>query len=184
MTKLPSGWAELKNLLNPNFSFLQAAVTAESTTLPGDFDNDGMRSVADIDMLGVEIVAGTDDSTFDLTGDSVVDHTDLTTWLLEAAERNGFSEAYSLRDSNLDGTVNSDDLNSLALNWQQSGAPWSGGDFNADGGISALDLNELALHWRQSIPIASAVSAPVPEPSALLLALFGLARAWRQPRRS
>ena len=72
----------------------------------------------------------------------------------------------------------------LRFEFAQEVSLWSAGDFNADGSVDAGDLNELALHWRQSIPLASAVSAPVPEPSAWLLALFGLALVGRRPRRS
>ena len=56
-------------------------------------------------MLVGEIVAGTNDSAFDLTGDSDVDINDRNQWLTDAATANGFAEPYSLGDANLDGTV-------------------------------------------------------------------------------
>ena len=74
-----------------------------------------------------------------------------------------------LGDANLNGSVDSGDLNNLALSWRQDIALWSAGDFNANGVVNAGDLNELALHWRESIP--SAASA-VPEPAAATLAVF------------
>jgi hypothetical protein len=156
----------------------------ESVDSAGDFNKDGVLDVADVDLLTAEIAGGTTESTFDLSGDGVVDDADLKTWLSEAAEHNGFSVAYLAGDSDLDGSVDAGDLNNLALNWRQDVSLWSAGDFNADGSVDAGDLNELALKWRQSIPLASAVSAPVPEPSAWLLALFGLSLVWRRPRRS
>lgn len=115
----------------------------------------------------------------DLTRDGAVDDTDLTQWLSVAATHNGFGEAYLLGDSNLDGTVNATDLNNLALNWQQNVALWSGGDFTADGVVDSADLTALALTWQQSVPMATS-AAPVPEPSALLLTIIGLALVWRR----
>ena len=131
-------------------------------------------------MLTKEIIAGSNNFAFDLTGDGTVEDSDLIRWLRDGAAQNGFREAYLLGDSNLDGLVDSWDLNNLAGNWQQANAFWSGGDFTADGVVNSADLNDLALNWRQSIPIGGPASAPVPEPSALLLTLSGLALAWRR----
>jgi thermolabile hemolysin len=132
---------------------------------PGDFSLDGTVNVEDLDGLVTEMVRGTNDTFFDLSGDGVVDTADLTTWLAEAAVLNGFDEPYQLGDANLDGKVDSGDLNSLALDWRLSGGTWSGGDFTADGIVNAPDLNALALNWRESI---SATGVAVPEPSALV----------------
>ncbi len=129
-----------------------------------------------------EIIAGTNNSAFDLTGDGSVNEADLTRWRRDGATHNGFSESYLLGDSDLDGLVDSTDLNNLALNWQQGNALWSGGDFTADGVVNSADLNDLALNWQQSIPIGGSASAPVPEPSALLLTFAGIALAWRRRR--
>lgn len=150
---------------------------------PGDFNRDGILDTVDIDMLTAEIFAGTNDPAIDITGDGLVDDSDLTHWRSEAAADNRFSEAYLLGDSNLDGSVDAIDLNNLALNWQQDTTEWSGGNFVADGVVDSADLNALALNWQQSIPMASAVSAPVPEPSALWLTLVGLAAVRMRARR-
>ena len=147
-----------------------------------DFNIDGAVDTADIDSLAAKIVAETNDAPFDLTGEGVVDAADLMQWLSAAAARNGFSEAYLLGDSNLDGSVNAIDLNNLALSWRQDTTNWSGGNFIADSVVDSGDLNALALNWRQSIPMASAVNVPVPEPSALLLTLVGLALVWMRTR--
>ncbi len=156
----------------------------EGVASPGDFNRDGRLTVADTDLLTAEIAAGRQNLEFDLSGDSLVDQSDLETWLSDAAEHNRFRDPYLSGDANLDGSVDAGDLNNLALNWRQDVASWSAGDFNADGSVGAGDLNELALNWRKSIPIASSVNAQVPEPSALLLTLVGLALAWRRPKRS
>jgi len=132
----------------------------------GDFNNDGFLNVDDLDLLGKEIIAGSDNADFDVTGDQAVDLADQEKWLLDAALANGFTESYLNGDANLDGTVNASDLNALAINWQATVDPWSQGDFNADGVVNATDLNALAISWQQSIPMAAQA---VPEPAALLL---------------
>ena len=91
-----------------------------------------------------------------------------------AATHNGRTEPYLFGDTNLDGTVNSIDLNNLAIHWRQSAAFWSAGDFNADGSVDATDLNDLRTNRRRSIALATFNEASVPEPSAFVLALAGL----------
>ena len=152
----------------------------EPSTL--DFNSDSHIDVLDVDSLVGEIVAGTHGGLFDLTGEGTVDEADLTEWLSGAADYNEFSQSYLAGDSNLDGSVNAIDLNNLALSWRQDTAAWSGGDFTADGVVDSADLNALALNWRQSIPMASAMSAAVPEPSTMLLLILGLALVWQRPR--
>ena len=148
----------------------------EATWVPElaiDFSGDGNVGVSDLDLLVAKVVAGTDGELFDLTGDGAVDDMDVSQWLSEAAIHNGFSEAYSPGDANLDGSVNASDLNKLALNWQSSVTGWSLGDFTADGQANAADLNQLALNWRKG-EIAAAATAPVPEPAGVLLLAVGL----------
>ncbi len=94
-------------------------------------------------------------------------------WLSVAATENGFGAPYLGGDANLDGTVNAQDLNSLALNWQENVDPWSQGDFNTDGFVDASDLNALALNWQNSIPTAVAAAA-VPEPNSLTILCLGV----------
>lgn len=137
-----------------------------------DFDGDGDMDNDDVDALVGEIVAGTNESTFDISADGIVNNADLSQWLRDAATNNGFNAPYLLGDANLNGSVDSGDLNNLALSWRQNVALWSAGDFNADGVVNAADLNELAINWRESIPSAASV---VPEPAAATLAIFALA---------
>ncbi len=132
----------------------------------GDFNNDGLLNVDDLDLLGKEIIAGSNNADFDITGDQIVDLADQEKWLDDSAIANGFTESYLDGDANLDGTVNATDLNALGINWQQTVDPWSQGDFNADGVVNATDLNDLGINWQKSIPMAAQA---VPEPVALLL---------------
>ncbi len=139
-----------------------------------DFDGNSLCDVDDIDLLGKEIIAGTNNPAFDLTGDGVVDINDQDQWRAVAATENGFAEPYLPGDANLDGSVTAPDLNAVGVSWQTSPDPWSHGDFNADGIVNAGDLNLLGLNWQTSIA-AAAASEAVPEPSSLaLLAIAGL----------
>jgi hypothetical protein len=142
----------------------------------GDFNEDGVLTAADIDLLTTEIASQGLDPVFDLSGNGVVDEADLTTWLFDAAQHNGFSEAYLTGDANLDGSVDAGDLNNLALSWRQEVSLWSSGDFTANGTVDAADLNALAINWRQSIPLA----ATVPEPSSFFLNLLGVVLMMRR----
>jgi hypothetical protein len=122
----------------------------------------------------VAVVPGENDE-FDLVVDGVIDNSDVGQWLADAASTNGFAEPYLKGDTNLDGAVGAVDLNNMALNWGAEVLLWSGGDFSGDGNVNSADLNALALNWGQSIPSASALNAAVPEPSAWLLTIVGLA---------
>jgi len=121
---------------------------------------------------------------YDLDQDGTVDTADLEKWLADAASENGFSEAYIVGDANLDGMVDSSDLNALALSWNQEGKTWSQGDFDGDGRVGSSDLNSLALNWNQSIAVAA---PPVPEPSSgfLFTLISAVIVGWvrRQERR-
>jgi hypothetical protein len=74
-------------------------------------------------------------------------------------------------DANLDGQVNHDDLALLSLNWQSTGALWTGGDFTYNGIVDIDDLALLAANWTGGSPFESLGlpalpmhTPPVPEP--------------------
>ncbi len=144
---------------------LTDAIEPES---PCDFNADEVCNVLDIDLLGKEIIAGTNNANFDVNGDGSVNLADQDQWRSDAATENGFTEPYLPGDANLDGSVLVGDLNVVGTNWQQSPDPWGSGDFNADGIVDVADLNALALNWQKSIPTAAATAA-VPEPASLAL---------------
>jgi hypothetical protein len=136
---------------------------------PADFDSDYDVDVDDIDALVNEIITGTDNGLFDLTGDGVLDGQDLAQWRATAATENGFAAPYLIGDANLDGTVNASDLNALGRNWLAHPNAWQWGDFTADGTVDASDLNQLARNWQQSIPTATTA---VPEPGSCTLLIL------------
>ena len=77
-------------------------------------------------------------------------------------------------DANGDGHTDVDDLNILALNWQQSvtgGIPDA--DFDENGTVDVADLNVIGTNWQTWDPNAP-MPASVPEPSSVALLLAGL----------
>jgi hypothetical protein len=113
--------------------------------------------------------------------DGILDSGDVEAWLDDGASHNGFGAPYLRGDSNLDGTVNSTDLNALGLHWQQTGRVWSQGDFSTDGSVDAQDLMLIGLNWQQRIPLAAAA---VPEPMSMLLLFVGVIAVHQLARKS
>ena len=55
-------------------------------------------------------------------------------------------------DANLDGVVDSADLNRLALHWGHTdNVGWFEGDFNGDGLVNATDLNQIGINWQKQV---------------------------------
>ena len=143
---------------------------------PGDFDSNEIYECADVDALVAEIVAGTNDELFDLTGDMIVDNDDLTAWLAEAgAGLNASGGAFLVGDASLDGVVDVSDFNIWNGNQFSGDAGWCGGDFNADGFTDVSDFNL----WNGNQFLASDNGGEgnvnsVPEPAGWLLALIAV----------
>lgn len=142
-----------------------------SDALRCDFNSDSVCDLADIDLLGNEIINGTDGPVFDLNNDSNVDLADQDEWRSIAATENGFADDYLEGDANLDGFVNANDLNIVGINWQRNTGPWSKGDFDASNSVDATDLNVVGINWQQSLPIPAQT---VPEPNAFASICVGL----------
>ncbi len=137
-----------------------------------DFDGDQLCNGTDINQLMNEAaMAGVET---DLTEDGTVNNADRDLWLALAGERSEFSVLFLVGDSNLDGNVDTSDLDALALSWRQTDAfNWTDGNFTVNGspGVNTTDLNELALNWRKP---TAARAAAVPEPSAFGLLLLAV----------
>ncbi len=147
----------------------------------GDFDNDGDYDCADVDALVAEIANGSNDGSFDLTGDGVVDSADLEGWLAEAGGFNlNSGNSYLLGDANLDGVVDVSDFNSWNGNKFTENASWCNGDFTGDGFVDVADFNLWNMHKFQSADPPAAV----PEPGSLALMVIGMVAffARRRPR--
>jgi hypothetical protein len=83
-------------------------------------------------------------------------------------------------DTNLDGTVNGGDLNTVLSNFNKTGLSWAQGDFDYNTTVNGADLNTVLSNFNQHLSVTGAV----PEPSSLLLLAAGLAGllayAWRK----
>ncbi len=118
------------------------SIDSDAVLLTGDFDGNGLYECADVDALVGEIVAASNNASFDLTGDGIVDRGDLDAWLLEAGEANfGPGRAYLPGDANLNGVVDTSDFNIFNANKFTETAAWCLADFNADGVTDTSDFN-------------------------------------------
>ena len=148
-----------------NSAFHEVVVATEPMGVGGDFDRDGELNLTDVEALSDVIRTGSDDPRYNLTSDEVVDELDLGVWVQQ------IRKTY-LGDANLDGQVDGEDLNALALNWRSEQiVGWAQGDFTADGNVDSDDLNLLALNWQSTNAVAAA--SAVPEPSSAVLSFFG-----------
>ena len=142
---------------------------ASSFFRPGDFNNDGIYDCADVDSLVVEVATSTNAGEFDLTGDGLVDGSDLDAWLAEAGAVNLASgNSYLVGDANLDGTVDGADFLIWNSNKFSTAGGWCQADFNADGTTDGLDF----LAWNQN-KFQSADVSQVPEPAAAFMVILG-----------
>jgi hypothetical protein len=162
---------------NPALSYLDNVEVRIVSS--GDFDSDGDFDCDDIDALVVEIVAGTHQVTFDMTGDNLVDLADRDAWLAAAGAHNLPSgNPYLHGDANLDGSVDGSDFGVWNANKFTGVAAWCSGDFTADGVVDGSDFGIWNAHKFQS---ADGVSA-VPEPGVAALLVFALAKGLRLRR--
>ena len=111
-------------------------------TVPsGDFVDDGIYDVQDLDALFGAITAGTNPMGFDITGDGLVDLDDRDAWLAEAGAVNLPSgNPYLLGDVNLDALVDGQDFIVWNAHKFTSTGLWSQGDLNADGITDGQDF--------------------------------------------
>jgi hypothetical protein len=104
----------------------------------GDFSGNGVLDAADIDLLSLEVRAGSNDPLFDLNGDAQVNEDDRVFWIRDLKRT-------SLGDADLNGEFNSSDLVlALAGGQYEDGvernSTWESGDWNGDGDFTSADL--------------------------------------------
>ena len=141
--------------------------------LRGDFNENGEIDLGDIDLLTAASASGEDPPEFDLTGDGEVNQADVTEWA--KADDIGYTW---IGDANFDGEFNTGDfVQVLGIGkYELPGATavWSEGDWNGDGVFGTGDLvAALGDGGYENGPRMDVAS--VPEPSAIVLSLLGLA---------
>ncbi|MEM8681748.1 MAG: choice-of-anchor Q domain-containing protein, partial [Planctomycetota bacterium] len=108
---------------------------------PCDFNLDGDCDVDDIDAMIEAIAAATNDLTFDLTDDGIVNLADRDQWLTDAGALNLISgNPYLLGDANLDGAVDGNDFIIWNDHKFSATGKWSEADWNADGLTDGVDF--------------------------------------------
>ena len=137
----------------------------------GDFNNNGMRDAGDLDLLAAQQQAADPDLSFDLTGDGLVNFEDRKFWTVDLS--NTF-----IGDSNFDGEFGSGDfVTAFQKGLYESNQPatWEAGDWNGDGLFNSSDFVTAFQEGGYEVGIRDGGLQVVPEPSSILLALFGIA---------
>lgn len=133
--------------------------------LLGDFNSDELVGAADIDLLSEAIRTDSNDLSFDIDFNNVVNELDQKYWVNEIA-------ATVLGDADLDRDVDFTDFLALSNSFGGSGG-WAKGDFTGDGHILFDDFLVLSANFGQPAS-ASSTLASVPEPTTDALAWFAL----------
>ncbi len=146
-----------------DLSALRAVIGTPSPS--GDFNNDGLLSSTDIDLLTAAVRAGSTDTKFDLNKNSTVDAQDRTVWV-ESLKKTYFG------DADLDGQFNSTDLIAVLSAGQYEDAvsqnsTWATGDWDGDAEFTTSDLVAALQGGGYDAGPRAAVSA-VPEPAGWL----------------
>ena len=132
-------------------------------SLPGDFDNSGTLDSIDIDLLSEQVEAGTNDASFDLNDDAVVNQDDRDVWV-EVLRGTYFG------DSNFDGEFNSSDFVAVfgAGEYEDTtvgNSTWATGDWNGDKEFDSSDF--VKAFQGAGYEIGPRTPAAVPEPRSL-----------------
>ena len=154
-------------------SFTYTDVTLDVVgKVPGDVNLDGFVTQADLDIANANL--GSNDAHWgmgDVTGGNVLDWggldgaVDAQDIALITNMLTGGIEG----DLNLDGSVNSSDLDLVRANWGRTDASSTlDGDATGDGYVNSSDLDVIRANWGNTAPTA------VPEPGFLMLAAAGL----------
>ena len=135
-----------------------------SPVLSGDFDNNGVLDLADINLLTTGVAAGTHDPDLDVNGDHLVNDTDIGVWV-------HYLKKTWIGDANLDGEFNSGDLVDVLTEGKYEiavDASWEAGDWTGDRRFTSADLVSALADGGYEVGPRAAVAA-VPEPGTMTL---------------
>ncbi len=133
-----------------------------------DFDGSDACTVTDLEQLQAAI--GSDNLTFDLDTNGLVDNNDISMWLSFASDDDPAGRVFRRGDTNLDGAVTGTDLTPLILNFGRQGT-WSDGNFDADSIVGGSDFTILAYQFTEDSKLPTSSASVVPEPG--LSVVFG-----------
>ena len=140
---------------------------AAEVAITCDVNGDGRCDVGDIDALTAEVRNGTNNPSFDLNNDSIVDDADRVV-MIESLLNSYFG------DSNLDGEFSSADFVTVFSIGEYEDATadnstWADGDWNGDGDFDSSDF--VAAFSAGGYERGPRAAAAIPEPHVSLLLL-------------
>ncbi len=132
---------------------------------PGDFNQNGLLDVEDINLLSAAVRSGDMDSVWDLNADGQVNNDDRVVWV------NDLKNTY-FGDANLDGEFNSGDLVAVfGVGEYEDGIPlnsgWGTGDWDGNGDFESGDL--VVAFAEGAYETGPRPMNAVPEPAGLVL---------------
>jgi hypothetical protein len=141
--------------------------------IPWDFDNDGSLGLGDMNLLLEQVDLVTNDETYDITGDQVVDLADISSFISDSDKLNSYSG-----DANLDGEFNSSDMVQVFAQGEYEDAlldnsTWDTGDWNGDREFNSSDMVTAFVAGGYELGKREAVSA-VPEPGGMGILTLGM----------
>ena len=137
----------------------EPSATSEATIevvdpILGDFNLNAVLDPGDIDLLSIEVLAGTDDAFYELTGNASVDQADRVLWVETLVGTN-------FGDTNLDGLVDfADFLNQSGGFGKAIG--WAFGDTDGDLIVGFADFLELSSNFGTGELFEPAAAVPEP----------------------
>lgn len=152
----------LEDVTGVGFALLVLPPEMDSNGVAGDFNADGLLTATDIDLLSAQV--GGNDTAFDLNMDGSVTAEDRSAWISLAGTIEG--------DADLNGMVEFADFLSLSAKFGQAGG-WADGDFDGSADVQFADFLQLSSNFGKTAGVVAAAES-VPEPSAGMLAAFGL----------
>ena len=137
--------------------WVHASELTQANNLPGDFNGDARVDATDIDLLVDAVNRNSTNGDYVLSGLSPAPSIEEFEYFVEEFLGTFFG------DTNLDRSVNAQDLNRVGINWLGLGCGgWRDGDFDGDGAIDAADLNALGVNWQRAN--VAAVTRPLRAP--------------------
>ena len=150
------------------FASVNAALEAVNN---GDFDQDGLYTANDIDLLSEAIRDSLNDLSFDINSDGQVNEDDRRFWVKDITVSNTY-----FGDANLDGQFDSGDLTMVfqAAKFERNeDAGWAEGDWTGDARFNTSDLTVAFQDGGYEKGPLTEVAA-VPEPSTAILLTMGI----------
>ena len=158
-----AGKSENETGFSQSLPILSATISGKVAVL-GDFNDNNILEVEDLDLLTLALGEMSADALFDVNLNGTFDEADRIHWIESLS-------GSLLGDTDLNGSVDFLDFLALANGFGMSDTGWTGGDFDGSGSTDFLDFLTLANNFGKSATVATAI----PEPTSRVLMLAGFA---------